>query len=62
MADLSVTERRIKPIQDAVEGENWKQALQLCEKWQKKGEKSDRFQVWQRYAILILALLICSRH
>jgi hypothetical protein len=43
MADVS--ERRIRPIQDAVESKNWKQALQLCEKWQKKGERSDRFQV-----------------
>lgn len=43
MADVS--ERRLRPIQEAVEGQNWKQALQLCEKWHKKGEKSDRFQV-----------------
>ena len=45
MSELSVSERRIKPIHDAIEGENWKQALQICEKWQKKGEKSDHFQV-----------------
>jgi hypothetical protein len=43
MADVS--ERRIRPIQDAVESRNWKQAMQLCEKWHKKGEKSDQFQV-----------------
>jgi ribosomal protein L22 len=45
MSELSVSERRIKLIHDAIEGENWKQALQICEKWQKKGEKSDHFQV-----------------
>ncbi|EXJ65310.1 hypothetical protein A1O7_01651 [Cladophialophora yegresii CBS 114405] len=43
MSDLSVSERRIRPIQDAVASENWKQALQLCDKWAKKGERSDRF-------------------
>ncbi|KAI1614285.1 N-acetyltransferase B complex non catalytic subunit-domain-containing protein [Exophiala viscosa] len=43
MSDPSVTERRIRPIQDAVATANWKQALQLCDKWSKKGEKSDRF-------------------
>jgi hypothetical protein len=45
MSELSVSERRIKLIHDAIDGENWKQALQTCEKWQKKGEKSDHFQV-----------------
>jgi hypothetical protein len=35
MSELSVSERRIKPIHDAID----------CEKWQKKGEKSDHFQV-----------------
>ena len=45
MSDPSVTERRIRPIQDAVGSANWKQALQLCDKWAKKGEKSDRFLV-----------------
>ena len=45
MSDLLVSERRIKPIQDAVDAGNWKQALQQCEKWQKKGERSDRFLV-----------------
>ena len=45
MSDLSVSERRIRPIQDAIASENWKQALQLCDKWAKKGERSDRFLV-----------------
>lgn len=45
MSDPSVTERRIRPIQDAVATGNWKQALQLCDKWSKKGERSDRFLV-----------------
>lgn len=45
MADTAVTERRIRPIQDAVDAGNWRQALKECEKWQKKGEASDRFLV-----------------
>lgn len=45
MADGSVTERRLRPIHDAVASNNWKQALKECEKWQKKGEKSDKFHV-----------------
>ena len=45
MSDVSVTERRIRPIQDAVASKNWKQALKECDKWQKKGEKSDKFLV-----------------
>jgi hypothetical protein len=49
MSDLSVSERRIRPIQDAVASENWKQALQLCDKWSKKGERSDRFLVVQQH-------------
>ena len=43
----SVTERRIRPIEDAVASGNWKQAWKECEKWHKKGEKSDRFLVSQ---------------
>jgi hypothetical protein len=45
MADATVTERRIRPIQDTIASGNWKQALKECEKWQKKGEKSDKFLV-----------------
>lgn len=45
MTDNTVTERRIRPIQDAIRASNWKQALKECEKWQKKGETSDRFLV-----------------
>lgn len=40
-----VTERRVRPIQDALATGNYKQALKDCEKWQKKGESSDRFLV-----------------
>ncbi|KAJ9606433.1 hypothetical protein H2200_009394 [Cladophialophora chaetospira] len=43
MSDQSVSERRIRPIQEAIAGGNWKQALQLCDKWSKKGERSDKF-------------------
>ena len=45
MSDPLVSERRIRPIQDAVASGNWKQALKECDKWQKKGEKSDKFLV-----------------
>ena len=41
----SVTERRVKPIEDAINAGNLKQALKDCEKWHKKGEKSDKFLV-----------------
>jgi hypothetical protein len=54
MADVS--ERRVRPIQEAVECQHWKQALQLCEKWHKKGEKSDRFQVLRVQAYVSLRL------
>jgi hypothetical protein len=37
----NVSERRIRPIEDAVEGQRWKLAFQLCEKWHKKGESSN---------------------
>ena len=45
MTEGSITERRIRPIQEAIRANNWKQALKECEKWQKKGEASDRFLV-----------------
>jgi hypothetical protein len=45
MAEGTVTERRLRPIQDAIASNNWKPALKECEKWQKKGEKSDKFLV-----------------
>jgi len=45
MADTAVTDRRIRPIQAALSSNNWKQAWKECEKWQKKGEDSDRFLV-----------------
>lgn len=48
MADTAVTERRIRPIQDAIAAGNWKQALKDCEKWHKKGESSDRFLVCEQ--------------
>ncbi|KAK7885662.1 hypothetical protein LTR67_010013 [Exophiala xenobiotica] len=54
MSDASVTERRIRPIQDAVESSNWKQALQLCDKWSKKGEKSDRFLALKAFVLVNL--------
>lgn len=41
----AVTDRRIASIRDFVQDHNWKQALKECEKWHKKGERSDRFLV-----------------
>ncbi|KIW17605.1 hypothetical protein PV08_04800 [Exophiala spinifera] len=52
MSDPSVTERRIRPIQDAIATSNWKQALQACDKWSKKGEKSDRFQALRAFVLV----------
>ncbi|EXJ79045.1 hypothetical protein A1O3_08546 [Capronia epimyces CBS 606.96] len=52
MSDPTVSERRIRPIQDAVASANWKQALQLCDKWSKKGEKSDRFLALKAFVLV----------
>ncbi|KAJ4505984.1 hypothetical protein HRR83_008499 [Exophiala dermatitidis] len=52
MSDPTVSERRIRPIQDAIATENWKQALQLCDKWSKKGEKSDRFLALKAFVLV----------
>ncbi len=41
MSAVSVNERRDKQIQEAFDNRNWKQALLLCDKRIKKGEKSD---------------------
>lgn len=53
MSDPSVSERRIRPIQDAIAIGNFKQALKECEKWQKKGEKSDKFLVGTSFPLLV---------
>lgn len=45
MSAASVFERRNKQIQDAIDGQNLKQALQLCEKRLKKGEDSQFLRV-----------------
>ena len=50
MSAVSVNERRDKQIQDALDSRNYKQALQLCDKRIKKGEKNDYLLVSQRYA------------
>ncbi len=47
MSAVSVVERRDKQIQEAVENGNWKQALQLCDKRIKKGEKNDQLLVYK---------------
>ncbi|KEF53836.1 uncharacterized protein A1O9_10238 [Exophiala aquamarina CBS 119918] len=52
MSDPSVSDRRIRPIQDAVASGNWKQALQLCDKWSKKGERSDRFLALKAFVLV----------
>lgn len=45
MSATAVFERRNKQIQDAIDGQNLKQALQLCEKRLKKGEDSHFLRV-----------------
>lgn len=45
MSTAVVFERRNKQIQDAINGQNLKQALQLCEKRLKKGEDSPFLRV-----------------
>ncbi|EEP79941.1 predicted protein [Uncinocarpus reesii 1704] len=47
MSSATVIERRNKQIQDAVEGGNLKQALQLCEKRLKKGENTPFLKAWK---------------
>lgn len=47
MSAVSVNERRDKQIQDALDSRNIKQALQLCDKRIKKGEKNDYLLVRQ---------------
>ncbi|KAK2748284.1 hypothetical protein FQN57_000942 [Myotisia sp. PD_48] len=47
MPTNAVIERRNKQIQDAIEGLNFKQALQLCEKRIKKGEDTPFLKAWR---------------
>ncbi|KAK2882734.1 hypothetical protein FQN49_000046 [Arthroderma sp. PD_2] len=52
MATNAVIERRNKQIQDAIDGQNLKQALQLCEKRLKKGEDSSFLKAWKANILL----------
>ncbi|KAI5295680.1 hypothetical protein KEM52_000582 [Ascosphaera acerosa] len=47
MSSAAVFERRNKLVQDALDGGNLKQALQLCEKRIKKGENSALLLAWR---------------
>ncbi|OAX82256.1 hypothetical protein ACJ72_03393 [Emergomyces africanus] len=51
MSTAAVFERRNKQIQDAINGQNLKQALQLCEKRLKKGEDSHFLRAWKAYIL-----------
>ncbi|OJD18717.1 hypothetical protein AJ78_01254 [Emergomyces pasteurianus Ep9510] len=51
MSATTVFERRNKQIQDAIDGQNLKQALQLCEKRLKKGEDSHFLRAWKAYIL-----------
>ncbi|KAG5290159.1 cytoskeleton organization protein [Histoplasma ohiense] len=51
MSATAVFERRNKQIQDAIDGQNLKQALQLCEKRLKKGEDSHFLRAWKAYIL-----------
>lgn len=56
-ASSAVFDRRNKPIQEAFDNRNYKQALQLCEKRIKKGENTLFLQVCPvPYDILPVAL------
>ncbi|PGH07686.1 hypothetical protein GX51_01695 [Blastomyces parvus] len=52
MSATTVFERRNKQIQDAIDGQNLKQALQLCEKRLKKGEDSHFLRAWKAHILL----------
>ncbi|OAT05409.1 cytoskeleton organization protein [Blastomyces gilchristii SLH14081] len=52
MSASTVFERRNKQIQDAIDGQNLKQALQLCEKRLKKGEDSHFLRAWKAHILL----------
>lgn len=58
MASNAVIERRNKQIQDAIDGQNLKQALQLCEKRLKKGEDSSFLKVGKASPLPAMALPI----
>lgn len=45
MSSEAVIQRRNNQIQDAIDGQNFKQALQLCEKRLKKGEDTPFLRV-----------------
>ncbi|KAH8428707.1 MDM20/NAA25 family protein [Aspergillus melleus] len=47
----AVFHRRNKPIQDAIDGQNFKQALQLIEKRMKKGEDTRFLKVWKAHVL-----------
>ncbi|KAI9818225.1 MAG: hypothetical protein M1827_000850 [Pycnora praestabilis] len=47
----SIEDRRDKQIWDAIEGDNFKQALQLCQKRLKKGEKGHYFLALKAYVL-----------
>lgn len=57
----AVFHRRNKQIQDAIDGQNLKQALQLCEKRIKKGEDTRFLRVRCPFLFLFSYLhLICN--
>ncbi|KAL2001097.1 hypothetical protein VTN02DRAFT_2229 [Thermoascus thermophilus] len=47
----AVFHRRNKQIQDAIDGQNLKQALQLCEKRIKKGEDTRFLRAWRAHIL-----------
>lgn len=56
MSANAISERRNKQIQDAIDGHNWKQALQLCEKRLKKGEVTAHLRVRSQLAAVVILL------
>ncbi|PGH15870.1 hypothetical protein AJ80_05401 [Polytolypa hystricis UAMH7299] len=51
MSSAAVFERRNKQIQDAIDAQNLKQALQLCDKRLKKGEDSHFLKAWKAHIL-----------
>ncbi|KAK2753596.1 hypothetical protein FQN54_007373 [Arachnomyces sp. PD_36] len=51
MSSDVVVQRRNNQIQDAIDGQNFKQALQLCEKRLKKGENTPFLRAWKAHIL-----------
>ena len=62
LVENKVSDRRDRQIQEAIDVRNWKQALSLCEKRLKKGEKSDHLSVCLCYPVQFSRLHCSSKN